>query len=204
MHTAEDSPGLLPAVLNRSSLLPVVNGSHQMPIYPGRVYVAPPSMHMKVHRGQVILNAGPRENRHRPSIDVLFRSAANAYGERVIGVVLSGYLNDGSMGLEFTKKHGGLAIVQDPDEAIAASMPLQALEKSEVDFVLPVCDIGAKLVSLVGAGEPQTGGPVMEKKPPVSSREGHAGMFSCPDCGGVLQETREGNLTRFLCRVGHG
>lgn len=203
MHTAENSPGVLPRVLNRSSALPVLYASHNMPVYPGRVYVAPPSMHMQVRRGEVHLGPGPRENRHRPSVDVLFRSAANAYGSRVIGVVLSGYLNDGSMGLQHIKKNGGLAIVQDPEDAIAASMPLEALGKAEPDFVLPAAEIGPKLVSLVSSSGPQLQVATGAKKEPASQRETPA-EYSCPDCGGVLRETAEGGLVRYLCRVGHG
>lgn len=203
IHTAETSPGVVPSVLNRSSAIPVLYASHGMPIYSSRVYVAPPSMHMTVSRGRVELSAGPRENRHRPSVDVLFRSAANAYGPRVIGVVLSGYLNDGSMGLQFIKKHGGTAIVQDPDDAVAASMPLQALEKSDCDFVLPASEIGPKLVELVDSAGPKLHLSQPEKKHPSSERETPA-EYSCPDCGGVLRETTEGELTRYLCRVGHG
>ncbi len=203
MHTAENSPGVLPSVLNRSSVLPVLHASHHMPIYPGRVYVAPPSMHLKLVRGRVELGAGPRENRHRPSVDVLFRSAANAYGSRVIGVVLSGYLNDGSMGLQYVKTHGGIAIVQDPNDAIAASMPLEALEKSDCDYVLPASEIGAKLVSLVGTSGPQLQVSTGSKKEPASERKTPA-EYSCPDCGGVLRETSEGGLLRYVCRVGHG
>lgn len=207
MHTAENSPGVLPSVLNRSSALPVLYASHHMPIYPGRVYVAPPSLHLKLTRGQVELGTGARENRHRPSVDVLFRSAANAYGSRVIGVVLSGYLNDGSMGLQYVKKHGGVAIVQDPNDAIASSMPLEALEKSDADYVLPASEIGAKLVSLVGRSGPQlqvsTGNKKEPAKVPAGERETPA-EYSCPDCGGVLRETSEGGLMRYVCRVGHG
>ncbi len=201
MHTAENSPGLLPSVLNRSSLLPVLYASHHMAIHPGRVYVAPPSMHMRLSRGNVLLSAGPRENRHRPSVDVLFRSAATTYGSRVIGVVLSGYLNDGSLGLQLVKKKGGIAIVQDPEDAIAASMPLEAIGKAEVDFVLPLSEIGPKLVTLVGAGGPPLQVPA---KPEFAAGEETGVEFSCPECGGVLKEMREGGLSRYVCRVGHG
>jgi len=200
LHTTEDSPGLLPDILNRGSKIPVLYAVHRMPILPCRVCVAPGGTHhLILERGKVTLWPGPRENRHRPSIDALFRSASIAYGARVIGVVLTGNLDDGSAGLADIKKRGGLAIVQDPEDAIAPSMPVSALENTNVDFSLPVAEIGPKLVELVRTAT--------EAKPELVSetremkRTGQT--YSCPECNGVLEEVEEGELVRFRCRVGH-
>ena len=115
LHTTEESPGVLPQVLNRGSKLPVLYAVNHAPILPGRVYIAPPgAMHTILEQGEVRLMPGPRENRNRPSIDALFRSAAQAYGSRVIGVILSGNLDDGATGVAAVKQRGGVAVVQDP------------------------------------------------------------------------------------------
>ena len=198
-HSGDEGPGNLPAVLNRASTIPVIHASHRMPILPGRVYVAPPSQHMRLTAKEILLDAGPKENRHRPSVDILFRSAARAFGPRVIGVVLSGYLNDGSQGLKVIKEHGGLAIVQDPNDAIAPSMPLRALEETEADYVLPASQIGPKLVSLVNAGQKEA---VVQTMQELDAQETGV-TYSCPDCGGVLKEMRRGDLVHYVCRVGH-
>jgi len=200
LHTTEDSPGLLPEILNRSSKLPVLYAQNNAQVLPGRVYVAPGGAHhMTLDRGKVRLLPGPRENRHRPSIDSLFRSASIAYGQRVIGVVLTGNLDDGSAGLADIKKRGGIAIVQDPEDAVAPSMPASAVESTQVDFTLPAAEIGPKLIELVGAST--------ETKPELVSQtsniERTGQTYSCPECNGVLQEVEEGKLVRFRCRVGH-
>ena len=200
LHTTEDSPGLLPNILNRGSKIPVLYAAHEMQILPGRVYVAPGGTHhLILERGNVRLWPGPRENRHRPSIDTLFRSAAVAYGARVIGVVLTGNLDDGSAGLADVKKRGGIAIVQDPEDAIAPSMPIAALESTNVDFSLPVAEIGRKLVELVGTGTKPR--PELVSETQDMQRTGQT--YSCPECNGVLEEVEEGELVRFRCRVGH-
>lgn len=199
VHTTEYSPGLLPQVLNRTSSLPCFYAVHNAPILPSRVYIAPVGQrHMLLERGNVRLEAGPRENHHRPSIDVLFRSASQAYGSEVVGVVLTGNLDDGSAGLAEIKVRCGIAIVQDPDEAMAPSMPVSAIENTDVDFILPAAEIGPKLVELSS----QTAEPVISistSKPDVPS-----GLtYACPECGGVLEEVEENTLQRYRCRVGH-
>jgi len=201
VHTSEDNPGLLPGILNRSSKLPVLYGVHNAPILPARVYVAPPGQrHLLLERGKLRLEPGPRENRNRPSIDVLFRSASHAYGAHVIGVVLSGNLDDGSAGISDIKCRGGMAMVQDPDEADAPSMPLSAIESTEVDFVLPAQQIGPKLVEFVGT---EAGEKVQAISSGNENMEPTGQVYPCPECGGVLQETAEGEMLRFRCRVGH-
>src|SRR5262245_21247855 len=152
VHTSPLGPSLLPQVLERAGRLPASHARHREAIVGGRIYVAPPDQHLLVRPGRVELSRGPRENHSRPAVDPLFRSAAGAYGPRVIGVVLSGALGDGTSGLLAVKARGGTAIVQHPDEAIVNGMPRSALRLVHVDRVLPAADIAPMLVPL--AGEP--------------------------------------------------
>jgi two-component system, chemotaxis family, protein-glutamate methylesterase/glutaminase len=138
----------LPRVLAIGAKLPVMHAADGDRIVPGRVYVAPAGVHLAVDDGRFRLNAGPRENASRPSIDVLFRTAAQQCGPLVIGVLLSGLLDDGVAGLAAIREHGGAVIVQDPDDAVFADMPRRALEILDVDAVLPVSRIGAALMRL--------------------------------------------------------
>ncbi len=159
---------------------------------------------------------GPEENLHRPAIDPLFRTAARAYGRRVVGVILSGTLDDGTAGLLTIKRRGGIAVVQDPDDAMFGEMPRSAIENVEVDYVLPLADIPALLVRLAQEPIPEETKPVShaveyeseidELDPKAledSARPGHPSKYSCPACGGVLWELQDGHLIRFRCRVGH-
>jgi two-component system chemotaxis response regulator CheB len=200
LHTAEESPGLIPEILNRASKLPVLYAVHNAPILPARVYIAPAgARHMLLERGKIRLLPGPRENRSRPAIDALFRSASHAYGSQVIGVVLTGNLDDGAAGLADIKLRGGIAIVQNPDEADAPSMPASAIETTDVDYVLPVNGIAPKLVELAATEAVEIVHPINGKRNMPSSGE----PYSCPECGGVLKEIKESGMVRFRCRVGH-
>lgn len=201
LHTSQDSPGLLPEILNRSSNLPVMYAVNGIPILPARVYIAPSGQrHMFVDRGKVRLQPGPRENRSRPSIDALFRSASQAYGSQVIGVVLTGNLDDGAVGLAEVKARGGMTIVQDPEEAVAPSMPASALETTEIDLVLPAAEIGPKLVEL---SAPELSERVQSITTGMTGMVPSGRNYSCPECGGVLEEVEEGKALRYRCRVGH-
>ncbi len=201
LHTTEDSPRLLPEILNRCSKLPVMYAVHGAEVLPSRVFVAPAGhRHMLLDRGRVRLEPGPRENRSRPAIDALFRSASYAYGGQVIGVVLTGNLDDGSAGLLAIKNRGGLAVVQDPDDSEAPSMPASAIEASEVDFILPADQIGPKLVELAAT---ETADRVRAISIGEGSMSATGQTYSCPECGGVLEEAKEGGMLRFRCRVGH-
>lgn len=188
-------------------------------IEPGRIYVAPPDHHLLVERGQVLLPRGPRENGHRPAVDALFRTAARAYGPRVVGVVLSGTLDDGTAGLLAIKTRGGVAVAQDPGDALFAGMPANAIENVRVDHIAPLAGIAPLLVRLArekvkdedvdqsprdreieqGAKMAEFDMDAVEGK----DRPGKPSAFSCPDCGGVLWEIADDNLLRFRCRVGH-
>ena len=218
LHVASESPSSLPAILKRNGPLHAVHATDREAIRPGRIYIAPPDYHLLVHRGHVRVVRGPRENRHRPAIDPLFRSAARAYGNRVVGVILSGMLDDGSAGLAAIKRHGGTAVVQDPQEAIFGEMPASALQTVDADYVVPAADLGATLVSVAAK-------PALETVPAAASthvakedritefyldamedpdRPGAPSVFTCPECNGVLWEVPElGGPMRFRCRVGH-
>jgi two-component system, chemotaxis family, protein-glutamate methylesterase/glutaminase len=201
LHTTEDSPGVVPEILNRCSKLPVLYAVHDAEVMPSRVYIAPVGKrHMLLDRGKIRLQHGPRENRNRPSIDALFRSASYAYRSQVIGVVLSGHLDDGSAGLLSIKDRGGIAMVQDPEEAIAPSMPASGMETAGVDFVLRAENIGPKLVSLVSTEGIQS---VRTMPQGDSSMTATGQTYACPECGGVLEEMKETGMLRFRCRVGH-
>ena len=216
LHVPPYAVSHLPAILSRSGPLSAVHARHGEVIVPGRIYVAPPDRHLLVRLGRVELYRGPRENHSRPAVDPLFRSAARAYGPRVVGVVLSGALYDGSAGLMAVKGRGGMAVVQDPAEAAVSSMPRSALRVVEADHVLPVADIGAMLARL--AREPVTArGAVMvdqeERMTEVirddiadlarDRRPDELTIYTCPDCGGAMWQADAGPPLQFRCHVGH-
>lgn len=215
MHVPRDTPSALDDILGRCGSLPASHPSDGDPILTGHVYVASPDHHLILDPGVIRVQRGPRENRHRPAIDPLFRTAGRSYGTRVIGVVLSGLLDDGSAGLHAIRALGGTAIVQDPDGAIARQMPEAALRYGGADYVLPAEKIGPKIVELV---ESRPGGTMPEDHTHALSEEsdeanlrvanasegvGTPSVFACPECHGVLWELKEGTLVRFRCRVGH-
>ena len=201
----------LPWLLNQSGPMRASHPRDGDPIHAGQIYVAPPDHHMLVEPGHVRLTRGPRENWARPAVDPLFRSAAQAYGSGVTGVVLTGGLNDGTAGLFEVKQHGGATVVQDPDDAENPSMPRSALQHVAVDHCLPLRDIPALLAAVVGKRQP---GPFMENAQAATPRERGDTMtadykldepvaVTCPDCGGALRRKELGTLTQFACHIGH-
>lgn len=216
VHLPALSKSHLPQILQRVTSLPVVTAEHGQAIETGRIYVAAPDQHLIVREGYVELSHGPRENHTRPSVDPLFRSAARAYGERVIGIVLSGVLYDGSGGLMAINAHHGVAIVQDPNEALMAGMPESAMLHATIDYVLPAAEIASTLVELVGRTFRPEDVPMRDDEAEIEMkiqldfdrqrqdvRPGESTMFTCPDCGGVLWQDREGAALQFRCHVGH-
>jgi len=199
IHTTEDNPGRLPPLLNRVSKIPVLYAVNDTPVLNGRVYLARPGQHLVIDRNRIKLNNAARENRHRPAVDVLFRTAAQAYGSRVVGVVLTGNLDDGALGLAEIKLRKGIAIVQDPEEAYAPSMPRSALEAVGADYVLPLDEIGPQIIRLATGASPQPE-PVRLVTQTAAGGRSH---YSCPECGGVLEEVDVGPNLKFRCRVGH-
>src|SRR5215468_436418 len=212
VHTSPEGPGLLAEILDHASQLPVHNPKHGEPIKPGYIYVAKPNHHLLVLPGHVELSKGPRENGFRPAADPLFRTAAQSYGPRVVGIVLSGGMDDGTLGLKAIKQHGGIAIVQDPKEAFDPSMPESAMRNVNIDHVLPVKDMPAVLLRLVRSSLKETNGMKRRQKrqgdPAMAadlstSLEGPPSSFSCPECGGGLWELKSGHLLHYRCHVGH-
>jgi two-component system chemotaxis response regulator CheB len=150
IHIPPDSPSILPEILKRHGRLDARHAQDGMLYKAGTIYIAPPDHHMLIGSDRMVrLDRGPRENRHRPAIDPLFRSAAVAAGPAAIGAVLTGALDDGTAGLIAIKQCGGVAIVQDPADAAYRTMPQSAIENVDVDYVLPLRDIPGKLVDLV-------------------------------------------------------
>ncbi|HKG21321.1 MAG TPA: chemotaxis protein CheB [Blastocatellia bacterium] len=217
VHVSPNSPSLLPTILSRRGVLPALHPADGEEIRPGMIYVAPPDQHLLIKSNFIKLTRGAKENRNRPSVDPLFRSASRVYGPRVIGVILSGTLDDGTAGLLAIKVRGGTTVVQDPEDALYSGMPRSAIENVEVDYVLPVSEIASALVRLA-----REQAAVAKEDPAVEKKDieadaaeldmtamrqmnqlGRPSDFSCPDCKGVLIEVEEEGLLRFRCRVGH-
>lgn len=221
IHLAPHLPSQLAEVLKRYTRLAVHSVRGPTRFRKGTVYLAPPDHHLVLNRTRASLTRGPRENRHRPSVDVLFRTAAAHHGPRVIGVVLTGFLDDGTAGLVAIQAEGGLTLVQDPQDALFPDMPSNALQALRVDHCLPLNRIGPMLSSLArepaakGGRAPSPREARVEKaiaettKSGLNGREalnrvGKPSTFTCPECQGPLWELRSGRLVRFRCQVGHG
>jgi two-component system, chemotaxis family, protein-glutamate methylesterase/glutaminase len=217
IHVAADSPGVLPNILARAGELPVETAKDGNAIRPGHVYVAPPDRHLLLEQGNMRVTRGPKENRFRPAVDPLFRSAAQAYGRQVIGIVLSGSLDDGAAGLWAVKGRGGLAIVQEPGEAAYPSMPLSAMQYVAVDYRVTIAEMGKLLPQLVGAVVEEKEAVAVPDKIEIETRIasednplaagvmelGPLSPYTCPECSGVLVQVRDGELLRFRCHTGH-
>jgi two-component system, chemotaxis family, protein-glutamate methylesterase/glutaminase len=213
LHTWPGSESLLPSILGRSGPLPVVEARHDAPIERGKIYVAPTDRHLLLEPEKISVLLGPRENRARPAINPLFRSAATIYRNRVIGVVLTGTLDDGAAGLWAIKQGGGIAIVQ--SDAAFTQMPRAAAENVTVDYDAPLAEIPALLDRLAREpveAAPRAGLPKLvqvdddaAKLKPNTIADmnfGQRSVFSCPECSGALWEVEEGVL-QYRCHVGH-
>ena len=215
IHRGLDGAGLLAQILDAAGPLPAAMAEEGQPLERGRILVAPPDRHLLVGDDHVHVRRGPRENRTRPAVDPLFRSAAVNCSTRVIAVVLSGMLNDGSSGLRAVKRCGGLAVVQDPRDAPYPDMPDNALAHAEADHVLPLAGIAPLLARL--AASPRPPPPEVPEEiriealiaaqeltvMPDQHRFGPLSPLACPDCHGTMQEIREGGLVRYRCHTGH-
>jgi two-component system, chemotaxis family, protein-glutamate methylesterase/glutaminase len=216
-HFPAHATSVLPSILERAGPLPAQHAVGDDRIECGRIYIAPPNYHLLIRRGRVRVTRGPRENGHRPAVDPLFRSAAVAYGPRVVGVILSGTLDDGAAGLLAIKQRGGIAIVQDPADAMYPGMPTSAIQSVEVDDVVPLSQMVATLIRVTRESLPRKEereeSREMEEEVELAELdmaavggEQHPGTpstFACPECGGALWELTEADLIRFRCRVGH-
>jgi two-component system chemotaxis response regulator CheB len=213
MHTGPSS--ILPEILSRAGKIRAVSAEHNVPYERNCIYIAPPDRHLVINDGVMQLDASPRENGSRRSIDPLFRSAARTHRERVAGVILTGKLDDGSAGLFAVKARGGLAIVQEPTDAAAPDMPLNAMLNLTVDHCLPLAQIAALLTKIASeesaSGEVSSQGmneerndlidpPQRMKSPPPNETQI---SLACPECNGTLYEQKEGEIAHFRCHVGH-
>ena len=220
LHIPADSSSLLPGILARRSKLPVKHPKSGERIRTGHIYVAPPNHHLLIEARNVKLVHGPKENLHRPSIDTLFRSAARWCGPRVIGVVLTGARDDGTVGMRAIKQRGGITIVQDPVEATFPSMPTSVMQQIQVDYSLSLSEIPRLLdkLSRQEAGdegsyqvpeqieiESQIAEQEMDAGELIASVEriGKISKLTCPDCNGALWEINDEDILRFRCHVGH-
>jgi len=218
LHVAPYSLGILPEILSREGTLPAANAADWEQIEPGRIYVAPPDHHLLLDAaGYVRVTRGPRENRFRPAVDTLFRSAAHAFGPRVVGVILTGWLDDGAAGIWAVRERGGTAVVQHPDDAFAPAMPLNAIKHAEVNHIIPLKEIAPLLVRLTETEAAEEGArPVseeMEIEVKIAREDGalesgimkwgEPSVYACPECHGVLLQLKEGTNVRFRCHTGH-
>jgi two-component system, chemotaxis family, protein-glutamate methylesterase/glutaminase len=213
LHVGEVS--YMHEILDRAGPLPVIRPGSGDRIVPGSIYVAPPGRHMLVHDDHILLRRGPRENLARPAIDPLFRSAACSFGARTIGVILTGSLSDGASGLHAIKRCGGIAIVQDPRDAMVPDMPRNAIKNVDVDHCVPLAQIGALLGMLVAqpAREIVAIPEVVCLEAAIAAQEhvsmasdeklGSLSPFTCPECQGPLWEIEEARLLRYRCHAGH-
>ena len=212
LHLAPHGRSMLPAILSRAGRLPAVHPQHGELLQAGRIYVAPPDHHLVVVDGRLRLSLSATENGHRPAIDVTFRTAALAYGARCVGVVLTGNLDDGTAGLAAIKGCGGIAVVQDPRDALYSSMPESAIAAVTVDHIVPVGLMAPLLADLVRRQPPAPESKCREEEPATTllvgdweggSTVGQPTGFTCPECGGALFESPGRGPDHFRCRTGH-
>jgi two-component system, chemotaxis family, protein-glutamate methylesterase/glutaminase len=215
VHSAEFS--VLPSIVSAKGGIAAEFAQHGQRLPRGGMLVAPADHHLLVEDHRVVLSRGPKQNNFRPAIDPLFQSAARVYGVSAIGVILSGMLDDGSAGLDAIKRAGGVAIVQNPEDAVCSEMPRNALAAARPDYVLNASEIGAQINELIAMAprrsrnmRPMPRGRERTKAPrkPVADLaaqpRGKITTLTCPECGGTLWEKRDGLVLRFLCHTGHG
>jgi two-component system chemotaxis response regulator CheB len=217
IHVQPSSRSRLPELLNRHGRIPARHASHNELLLPGNIYIAPPDHHLLLRDGHIELSHGPHENNARPAIDPLFRTAAWSYGPAVIGVLLTGHLGDGSAGMMVIKSRGGTTIVQDPQEAVAPSMPLRAIAMAKIDHILPLDQIPQALVELAGRnGREEQQAPMVKREDEIvtiqkedrreqeqDENSGDKTFFTCPECGGVIWQSDDNGATSFVCHTGH-
>jgi len=216
IHTTPSDPGLLARILNGISSMPVLAAAEEEPYLRSHVYIAPPDRHLLVGHDHIHVRRGPRENGARPAIDALFRSAAVSCTTRVIGVVLTGLLDDGTAGLQAIKRCGGLAVVQDPSDAAYPWMPRSAIRHVAVDHVHALVELPELLMKLTRTPRPPPVEQVDEDirmEALIAAQEvrdmdhrtqsGPISPITCPECHGSMQEIRDGSLVRYRCHTGH-
>lgn len=212
LHSSPNAPGYLPEVLGAGSAMPVGFARDNERYARGSVYLAPPGHHLLVAEETMHVRRGPRENGFRPAVDPLFRTAADVHGPRVVGIVLSGGLDDGTHGLRLIKRHGGIAVVQHIEEATVPSMPLSAIRNVEIDHIVRAAEMGP-LITRLALGQVAMGKRAKKRPKEDSAERGTRTLeqrmsippspFTCTECGGALWQTRDGKLDLFRCHVGH-
>jgi two-component system chemotaxis response regulator CheB len=216
IHLAKASQaGIIQSYFEKESKYTCRIPEHEEEIKAGMIYFAPPDYHMLLKADKILLTKGPHENRWRPSINVLFRSAAAVYDSRTVGIIMSGMMDDGTSGMSAVKRSGGICIVQEPSEAEYPDMVQNVLNNVDVDYQVPVSDMGYILDDIFSK-------PVLNSQPipeevkleaeitermatSISSLEQIAvrSNYSCPDCGGGLWEIKNEKEPRFRCYTGH-
>ena len=219
LHVPSYSETRLPWILSQVSNIEAVLPDDGDEIEPGKIYIAPNDHHMILQEGKVVVKRGPKENRFRPAIDALFRSAAYVYGSRVIGVVLSGLLDDGASGIWTIKQHGGIAIIQKPEDAEQPQLPKNVLQYVDPDYTVPARDMGPLIAGLVKEPAPNKNKlseeelKRLEMEVIIATKDnafemgimnmGELTPFTCPECAGVLVRLAEADMIRFRCHTGH-
>jgi two-component system chemotaxis response regulator CheB len=213
LHTGAISH--LAEILAKRSRLAVSSAINGAEIQAGHVYVAVPDRHLLLHDRHILLRRGPRENLCRPAVDPLFRSAAATFGGRVIGIVLSGALKDGTAGLAAVKRCGGIAVIQDPRDAAVPDMPLSARKHVDIDHSVPIAELASLLSRLTeeAAGETPDIPLDVRLEAAIAAAEldgmatedtlGTPSRFTCPECHGALWELSDPDILRYRCHVGH-
>ena len=217
LHIPSEGTSVLPRILNRAGPLHAIHPVDGQVIQPGHIYIAPPDQHLLLKHGYVHLTHGPRENGHRPAVDPLFRSAARAYGTRVIGIILSGALDDGTAGMVAISMRGGICVVQDPNDALYPGMPQSAIDNVGIDYIVPIAQMGDLVAQLshtpVPTEEASSEIELIELEIDMAELDenamqedehpGKPSVYGCPECGGTLWEIQEGEVFRYRCRIGH-
>lgn len=202
----------LAALLNTAGPLVAKVAEDGERVLDGHIYVAPPDQHLLVAGNKVRLGRGPKVNWARPAIDPLFRSAAAHYGPDVIGVILTGRLNDGTLGLLEIKRCGGIAIAQHPADAAYPEMPRSAASHVALDHCVPLAQLPKLLVKLLTSMDGKDAAmPITPSQPDVATgpemTDGatfdHPVTITCPDCGGALRQSRVGSIIKYDCHIGH-
>ena len=191
----------LPDLLSNAGTLPAKHPESGEAVQPGTIYVAPPDRHMLVEAGRIRLSRGPRQHFTRPAVDPLFRSAAQEYGPRVIGIVLSGTGSDGAIGLSAIKRAGGIAIVQEPHSSLYPEMPRAAAEAVEVDLIVGREEM-PELLRRLSAEAVTMAAPILKTSKKMDERERPIAL-TCPECGGALREDTGNGVKHYRCHIGH-
>jgi two-component system, chemotaxis family, protein-glutamate methylesterase/glutaminase len=216
LHVGENARSVLPRILSRTGPLPAHHAQDGEPLQPSRIYVAPPGAHLVAEDGVVRLSHGPRVNRHRPAVDVMFAAAARRWRERVVAVVLSGSLDDGAVGAALVERTGGRVVVQDPGDALFDSMPCAAMAAAPGATAVATEKLGAHVARLLAEGGRGAGSGQGEEHTVAEERMGESDdpgfltehesrltRLTCPECGGGLARVDLSTVHFYRCHVGH-